>query len=75
MKNRGTLHGRSRCVRPVPPSDVYRAIDYVGLYLGPNFQVAKEVYISGTVRESAEYRRLCLKNMEDSEDSASSLEV
>jgi acyl transferase domain-containing protein len=40
---------KERCVRPVPPSDVYKAIDYVGLYLGPNFQVAKEVFISGTV--------------------------
>ena len=63
------------CTRTVPPADVYAAIDGVGLWLGPNFQVAKEVYISGTVRESAEYRRLSLKNMEDSEDSASSLEV
>ena len=28
------------CTRTVPPADVYAAIDGVGLWLGPNFQVA-----------------------------------
>ena len=37
------------CTRTVPPADVYAAIDGVGLWLGPNFQVAKDVYISGSL--------------------------
>ena len=39
------------CTRTVPPADVYAAIDGVGLWLGPNFQVAKDIKISGSLND------------------------
>jgi acyl transferase domain-containing protein len=49
---------RERIDEPMDPADVYGAIDGVGLWLGPMFQVAKELYRKETSSSNEVFGRL-----------------